>query len=845
MTRPTLTAVALLLLLPGCASQSPTESAERSEDVPVMRAVMFEAAADLEHLGGLVDLYLDHENGKVWMGLPAPDPETGVVGEYLYVRALRAGLGSNPVGLDRGQLGGTSVVTIRELGGRLVIEEQNLSFRAESENLAEREAVREAFATSIVWAGEIEERSADRILVDATSFVVRDATGIANRLRGAGQGSFSLDRRRSLADTRAALSFPENTVMEAVLTFSGSQPGREVRATTPDPTSVTLAIRHTLVRLPDDGYTPRAWDPRMASFSERYADYAAPLDGPITKRWIARHRLEKTDPEAEVSTAVEPIVYYVDRGAPEPVRTALIEGARWWGDAFRAAGFVDAYRVEELPEGIHPLDVRYNVIQWVHRATRGWSYGASVADPRTGEIIKGHVSLGSLRVRQDRRIFEGLAGTAKTGTGDPDDPVEISLARLRQLSAHEVGHTLGFAHNFAASARDRASVMDYPAPLVRARADGSLDFSEAYDTGIGEWDVFCVRFAYAQFPADADETAELDAIIREAYGSGQLYMSDADARPAGSAHPHAALWDNGADPVAALREAMRVRSVALAGFGRDRIPERAPLAELNDTFVPVYLHHRYQVEAAAKVIAGVEYTHGIRAVDEPLSPTPVDADRQRAALGALLETIEPAALDTPDAAIAALNPDTVGASRAREVLRGNTRPLHDPLRAASVVSDLVISLILDPVRLSRLHEQRRIDGRQLGLEETLDRLTTAVIEGPPGEPARLAQIRHVTQAVLLERLIETAQDASVSLSVRAAADTQIERFRQSGIGQDTTPHAQGLAKLAARHQMRPFDDPPPTRSAAPAPPGSPIGSGRRTGSLGIYDFLGSCSMPPF
>ena len=450
--------------------------------------------AGLEARAGLVDLHLDRKTGRVLAVLPAPSGPRGRVGEYLYVEGISTGVGSNPVGLDRGQLGEARLVELRRVGSRLLVEAQNLRFRALGAPTAEAEAVRESFASSVLWATEIlAEDAAGRLLVDFTAIPAARRARRGERVSTAGQGSFTLDRERSAVDLDACLTFPRNVEFESVLTFAATSPGPEVRAVAPDPQAVTLVLHQSLVALPEAGYRPRTCDPRMGSFTLDFADYAAPLAERVDRRWIVRHRLEKVDPAAARSPARRPIVYYVDRAAPEPVRSALIEGAGWWREAFDAAGFVDAFRVELLPEGVHPLDVRYNVVQWVHRATRGWSYGGAIVDPRTGEMIKGHVTLGSLRVRQDRLLFEGLAGTDTTGSGATDDPIQLALARIRQLAAHEVGHTLGLAHNFAASAHRRASVMDYPAPLVAVREDGELDFSHAYDVGVGAWDRAAIR----------------------------------------------------------------------------------------------------------------------------------------------------------------------------------------------------------------------------------------------------------------------------------------------------------------------------------------------------------------
>jgi len=698
--------------------------------------------------------------------------------------------------------------------------------------------VAHSFATSILWAGKIElEEESGACLVDFTPFVVRDAHDSAARMKSAGQGSFSLDSDRSTFDLRATLVFPDNIELEAILTFQASDPGRLVRTVAPTADSVTLTQHHSLIRLPDDDYTPRRFDPRVASFPVSFADYAAPIDGNLTTQWIARHRLKKADPSAARSTVEEPIVYYVDPGAPEPIRSALVEGASWWADAFDAAGFENAFRVEVLPEDAHPLDVRYNVIQWVHRSMRGWSYGSSVTDPRTGEIIKGHVSLGSLRVRQDRMIFEGLAGVQNTGSGNPSDPVQLSLARLRQLSAHEVGHTLGFAHNFAASTYDRASVMDYPAPLVRPTDDG-LDLSEAYDVGIGEWDIHCVKYAYSQFPPGADERAELESIIRDAQDHGYLFISDRDARPLGGAHPKAHLWDNGEDAVAALREALQVRRIALDQFGTRNLADGEPLAKLHEVFVPVYLHHRYQLEAAAKSVGGLDYAYSLN-TDDAAVPTPLPREIQSNALDAVLACIAPKELDLPDSTVNLMTPESFGFPSG-ERMSSHMDPAFDPIAAASSAADLALQALLEPARCARLVEIHRRDDSQLSLDEMLDRIISAVFSVPPDEPSRHAFIRRETERLLVTRLIDLAENPRTSPEVRTTVEARLQPLAQAGVpdlqrrqGKDIV-QINELGRRITRFIERPHEPATPEPSAPDPPPGSPIGQWPA-------DFLGACS----
>ncbi len=814
--------------MPSAAQAQPSPSAPRP--------TLAEKTAGMDKFEGFIPFYWEASTGKIWLELSRFDED------LLYISSLATGLGSNPVGLDRSQIGDGRVARFERTGPRVFLVQPNLRYRAVGAEEAERRAVAESFAQSTLWGAEIAAESDGRVLVDATDFLLRDAVDVAGRLQRSGQGSFALDRGRSRIHLERTRGFPDNTEFEAALTFSSSDPGRLVSEVTPTPEAVTVRLHHSWVRLPDLDYSPRPFDPRNSSYGITYADYAAPIDAPLEKRFLARHRLKKRDPGAAVSEAVEPIVYYLDRGAPEPVRTALLEGARWWNQAFEAAGYRDAFQVALLPEGADPLDVRYNVIQWVHRSTRGWSYGSSVVDPRTGEIIKGHVLLGSLRVRQDRLILEGLGptfngaaencavgGGAETGwlaAFDPRvKPVETALARIRQLAAHEVGHTLGFAHNFAASVNDRASVMDYPAPLAKVTDEGNLDLSDAYAVGIGEWDKVAVRYAYQEFPPDVDEAAALDATLQEAFDRGLLFATDADARPPGAAHPFANLWDNGSDPVQALRDALRVRRVALDRFGENNIPLGAPLSELENTLVPIYLYHRYQTVATAKMLGGLVYHYKLRGDSLPIQSI-VPADRQREALEAVLETLRPEELALPEKILGLLHPQAFGYGDRRERFPSRTGPVFDPLSAAANAADLAVSALLQPERAARLElfHARNPDLPDFG--ETLDRLLGATWMADQSLPPLQQAVRRVVQRTALDRLIELAGDVSADGEVRAVASAKLAELGDF-LAARNPGGVQAAHELLARRTIesflgRPFP-PRKTPEVAPPPPGEPIG----------------------
>jgi hypothetical protein len=786
-----------------------TASVVAAQQTPARPGTIAHATSGSTRQDGFFPIYFDDRTGKLQLEVPRLGQD------FLYLNSLSTGLGSNDLGLDRGTIGDEAVVRFERHGPRLFLVRRNLGFRATSGTPELARSVEESFASSVLASFPILVEENGHYLIDVTDFFLQDMFNVRATIQRAQQGTFRLDRNRSAIYPGRTKAFPKNTEVEALLTFESDAPGREITRHTPDARSLTLRQHHSLVELPDDNYKPRAFDPRVGVNPVTFYDFSRPFNLQPEMRWIARWRLQKKNPQAAMSEPVKPIVYYLDPAVPEPYRTAFRDGARWWNKVFEAAGFINAFQVADLPTDADPMDARYAVVQWVHRSDPGFSIGPSFVDPRTGEIIKAAVKMDTYRSMTDYNIFAGLLPAL--GERAPDGS-EFTMARRRQHVAHEIGHTLGLAHNFIAHAYGRASVMDYPGPLVTLRNDGTLDVSQAYRTGPGSYDSLAIRYAYTEFPNENAERAGLAAIVNEGIQRGIRFLADRDVG-AGTI-PEVTQWLNGADAVAELQRVSAVRKVLLDKFNETAIRPGEPMWMLNERLVPVYLHHRYALDAATKAIGGMEYTYALRG-DNQAPTRVVPADKQRAALRELAAALQPDALAIPTRIVEMIPPSPYGYGSDAWSFGSPAGVAFDPLAVARALSSFIADGVLHPQRMARVISFHARNTGSPSPDEVVRALTDATFSGAEANPYHAA-LRRVAQRAVVDALLLLASDQRSTPDARAVAEQHLARLADALATSQTATAT--LAVRDIRNWLERRVPPPPRSSNIPLPPGTPIGN---------------------
>ena len=786
----------------------------------------------LKKYEGFFNFYYDEKAGKIYLEIDKLDKD------FLYFNSLATGVGNG--GPERGQASSGLVKFVKE-GNKILLLQPVLAYKGTGSNADEQKAVESNFAKSILFGFSPVASEEGKVLIDLTPFLIRDSQGVAARLgvsqvsgqrgpAGSTGSSFRMEDSRSVLYMANTKNFPKNTEFESMITFvsaagGGGRGGRGSGGLAPDPSAVTVNMHQSFVELPEDGFKMRKFDPRSASGGFSYMDFSEQsMDKSLTKQTIRRHRLDKKDPNAAMSEPVKPIIYYLSRGVPEPVKSALIEGGNWWNKAFEAAGFKNAYKVMELPEGADPMDIRYNVVNWITRSgspARAFSSGASYIDPRTGQIIKGVVTLGSDRHRTDYLIAVGLLQPYVDGKPVRKDIEAMAMQRIKHLSAHEIGHTLGFSHNFAASPKDRASVLDYPYPRFSMKADGTIDISDAYTNEIGAWDIRSVMWAYTEFKKGADENAELDKIMAETLKQGFAYIPGIG----GNAHPESGQWEDGKNTIDQMTNLLKIRRKTLDEFSEKVITKGEPMSTIEEALVPIYLLHRYQIEAVAASLGGLYFTHAVKN-DGQVPTKMVDPAEQWRAFESLMSTVTPDALALPDGLISKIPPRPSGYSATVENFTGYTGVTFDPVAAAESAASTTMSYMFAPERAARLIEYNGRDSKQPGFFAVVDKVYDKTWKAPMPAGYK-GQLQAMVNNQVVKYMLQLAANSSASEIVRGQAMLKVEELKEYLTSKMSSAEPSAKANmLFALSQIEAFKvEPNKFQPATPVdmPPGAPIG----------------------